>query len=65
MTGDHAALPVYDPENWRDRFEFHDTLTRLIIGHLTRTQPFRPELVDGAWWLAKQLEETARESRAS
>ncbi len=59
------AIPRYDPESQRDRYELQTTLTRLIIHHLTRTQPFRPELVDSAYALAKQLEDSARSTRAS
>ena len=61
----HVIAEPYDPENPRDRYRLQDAIVRLHLGHLTRTAPFRPEWVDGAWWLAQQWEAAARTTKAS
>lgn len=65
MIGGRAEIRPYDPASPDDRFAFRDALARLILADATRSMDFRGELVDGAWWLAKQLEDAACRTRAS
>jgi hypothetical protein len=65
VIGAPIEIRPYDPESAADRFRFVDALVRLHLAHLTKTAPFRPEWVDGAWWLAMQLEAAARMTKGS
>jgi hypothetical protein len=60
-----ALLEPYNPESAADRFRLQEAIVRLHLRHLTRATLFHVDLVDGAWWLAKQAEAAARLSRAS